>query len=235
MKDATNISVELPPTPPRKFNCEMNVLKNTDGSALYSEGDTEVMVGVYGPADLKENKQEVHEALVDVDFRPKHGSPTLAEKYLMQFIQGVCENAIMLTLHPRTVFAIIVQIMQDQGSLLSCAINATCMALQDAGIAMKYMPVAVTVAIKSEVHSDIEDPTDVIIVNPNLKEETESFAVLTYVFDNVKQNLLCTHTRGPMLPKQHERCLETARGATERVLTFFRESITQKVAAGLEI
>uniref|UniRef100_A0A1W2WG08 Uncharacterized protein n=2 Tax=Ciona intestinalis TaxID=7719 RepID=A0A1W2WG08_CIOIN len=233
MKDDMHEVVEQPPT--SKFQCEMNALKNADGSAFYSQGETSVMVAVYGPGDLKETKQEIDKALVEVDFRPKLGSPTVNEKYLERFVQGVCENAIMLALHPRTAFAIIVQIMQDQGSLLSCAINAVCVALQDAGVSMKHLPVAVTVALRKESESELEDATDVLIINPTIKEESESFSILTFVFDSVNKNLLCMHSQGPLLPKQHERCLKAAKEATEEVLKFFRDSVTQKVAAGLEL
>ena len=80
-------------------------------------GGTSILVGVYGPADCKESKQDVKQAVVEVNFRPKIGIPGLAEKYYEQYIRGICEAAILRSWHPRTLFAIIVQVMQDKGSV----------------------------------------------------------------------------------------------------------------------
>jgi len=59
----------------------------------------------------------VKQAVVEVNFRPKIGIPALAEKYLEQFVKSVAETVIIRSLHPRTLFSIIVQVMQDQGSV----------------------------------------------------------------------------------------------------------------------
>lgn len=80
-------------------------------------GDTVVLVGMYGPADCKESKQDVRQAVVEVNFRPKIGIPGIAEKYMEQFVKSVSETVILRSLHPRSIFSIVVQIMQNQGSV----------------------------------------------------------------------------------------------------------------------
>ena len=80
-------------------------------------GETVVLVGLYGPADCKESKQDVKQAVVEVNFRPKIGIPAVAEKYLENFVKCISETVILRSLHPRTLFSIIVQVMQDQGSV----------------------------------------------------------------------------------------------------------------------
>ena len=84
---------------------------------IFCAGNTVVLVGSYGPCDCKESKQDVKQAVVEVNFRPKIGIPALAEKYLEQFVKSVSDTVIIRSLHPRTLFSIIVQVMQDQGSV----------------------------------------------------------------------------------------------------------------------
>ena len=80
-------------------------------------GETVVLVGLYGPADCKESKQDVKQAVVEVNFRPKVGIPAIAEKYLEKYVKSIAETVIQRFLHPRSLFSIIVQVMQDQGSV----------------------------------------------------------------------------------------------------------------------
>ena len=42
---------------------------------IFFEGNTSVMVGVYGPAEVRLNKEIVDKATVEVVFRPKTGIP----------------------------------------------------------------------------------------------------------------------------------------------------------------
>nr|CAB3244003.1 exosome complex component RRP46 [Phallusia mammillata] len=218
-----------------EMKCKQNVLKSTDGSVEFSQGDTVVLVGAYGPADCKESKQDVKEAIVEVNFRPKIGIPGIAEKYLEQFVKGVCESCIQRSLHPRTTFSIIVQVIQDRGSLLSCAINGTSMALQDAGISMKFMPVAVTVALKhkEEVSMETDCGTEDydVIFSPSLEEEEKAFANLTLVFDSVKSELVSTYASGPMTSFQYQQCLMSAKNVSKSIVQFFRDSVSKKLAA----
>ncbi len=45
----------------------------------------------------------------------------------------------LAALHPRTLVQVILQVENDNGALLACALNAACAALMDAGIPMKHI------------------------------------------------------------------------------------------------
>ena len=76
-----------------------------------------MLAGVYGPADIRESRQNTSHAVLDVNFRPKVGMPSLGEKYLEQFVRGVLKSAIVIEDHPRTGFYVITQFMEDCGSV----------------------------------------------------------------------------------------------------------------------
>ncbi|XP_074163009.1 exosome complex component RRP46 isoform X3 [Sminthopsis crassicaudata] len=68
----------------RHFACEQNLLSRPDGSASFlqgfllprpSAGDTSVLVGVYGPAEVKVSKEIFNKATLEVILKPKIGLP----------------------------------------------------------------------------------------------------------------------------------------------------------------
>ncbi len=42
----------------RSLECELGLLKRADGSARLSQGNTRVLCAVYGPAEVKINKEQ---------------------------------------------------------------------------------------------------------------------------------------------------------------------------------
>ncbi|KAL4667572.1 hypothetical protein H8959_006261 [Pygathrix nigripes] len=59
----------------RHFACEQNLLSRPDGSASFLQGDTSVLAGVYGPAEVKVSKEIFNKATLEVILRPKIGLP----------------------------------------------------------------------------------------------------------------------------------------------------------------
>lgn len=49
----------------RSLDCLLAALDKPDGSAQFQHGDTKVMVGVYGPAEVKINRELVDRATID--------------------------------------------------------------------------------------------------------------------------------------------------------------------------
>uniref|UniRef100_E1BAG2 Exosome component 5 n=1 Tax=Bos taurus TaxID=9913 RepID=E1BAG2_BOVIN len=54
----------------RHFACEQNLLSRPDGSASFLQGDTSVLAGVYGPAEVKISKEIFNKATLEVILRP---------------------------------------------------------------------------------------------------------------------------------------------------------------------
>lgn len=88
-------------------------------------------------------------------------------------IRGAVEGAVQLELHPRTCIQVVVQVLQDDGGLLACVLNATCAALVDAGVPMTTMFGAVSCALS---------PTGAVVVDPDAAEEKEAAAVICLAF-----------------------------------------------------
>ncbi|GAB5582003.1 transmembrane protein 91 isoform X1 [Prionailurus iriomotensis] len=174
----------------RHFACEQNLLSRPDGSASFLQGsyrgDTSVLAGVYGPAEVKVSKEIFNKATLEVILRPKIGlpegpAPTLAEpagpsqrawvghveegvaeKSRERLIRNTCEAVVLGALHPRTSITVVLQVVSDAGSLLACCLNAACMALVDAGVPMRALFCGVTCALDSE---------GTLVLDPTAKQE----------------------------------------------------------------
>ncbi|XP_006900980.1 PREDICTED: exosome complex component RRP46 [Elephantulus edwardii] len=203
----------------RHFACEQNLLSRPDGSASFLQGDTSVLAGVYGPAEVKVSKEIFNKATLEVLLRPKIGLPGVAEKSRERLIRNTCEAVVLGVLHPRTSITVVLQVVSDAGSLLACCLNAACMALVDAGVPMRALFCGVTCALDSDGN---------LVLDPTAKQEKEARAVLTFALDSVEQKLLMSTTKGLYSNTELQQCLAAAQSASQHVFRFFRESLQRR-------
>ena len=137
-----------PKTPSlRPMFCSLGEITRGDGSVILCQGDTTVACAVYGPGEVRVTKELIDQAVVEVVFKPRMGMPGVADKAREGMIQSTCTAAILTLLHPRTSISINLQEMQDDGCLVSSCINASCLALIDASVSMKFLLAAVTIMV----------------------------------------------------------------------------------------
>lgn len=205
----------------RSMRCEQCLLNKSDGSASFSQGDTQVIAAAYGPAEVRLSREIIDKATLEVVLRPKVGVPGCAEKLKEQVIRNSCEPVVLIMQHPRSSLMIVIQLIQDCGSLLSCAINAACMAMVDGGFPMKCLVCAVTCCLTEfgEIHLD-----------PTLEQEKCASAVMTFAFDSINQNMMTSSTNGKFTFQQYDKCLEACRSAAIKLFDFFRLSVERKLS-----
>ncbi|KAJ3126402.1 Exosome component 5 [Physocladia obscura] len=134
----------------RPLATSLSILSRADGSARFSFGKSSVLAAVYGPKEVKLRDELLDSAKIDVLFRPLVGISGTAERFYERTIREILEIAILKYLHPRTCIQVTVQVISDDGCILSSAINATILALLDAGVPLKNMVASVTCIVNSE-------------------------------------------------------------------------------------
>ncbi|XP_038642152.1 exosome complex component RRP46 [Scyliorhinus canicula] len=202
----------------RPFGCERSLLSRPDGSACFMQGDTTILAAVYGPAEVKVSKEIFDKATLDVLLKPKVGLPGVAEKSKEQMIRNTCEATILTALHPRSSITIVLQVIHDSGSLLSCCLNAACMALMDAGLPMRSVFCGITCVIDSNRE---------ILLDPTTKMEKEAAAVLTFSIDSVEKQLLMSSTKGTYSVEELQQCVAICQKAAEKIFQFYRDSVNR--------
>ncbi|GMP94895.1 hypothetical protein CsSME_00044162 [Camellia sinensis var. sinensis] len=130
------------------------------------------------------------------------------------------------------------QVVNDDGALLPCAINAACAALVDAGIPLKHLAVAICCCLAESGY---------IILDPNKLEEQKMKAFVYLVFPNsilsvlpgaslqvgdepMEHGLITSVTHGVMSVDDYLQCLERGRAASAKLSGFLRRSLQPQVS-----
>ena len=112
--------------------------------------------------------------------------------------------------------------MYNSGSLLACCINATCLALLDAAIPLRYMV--------ASVHCIIDKDGNVV-VDPTHKQEKEATAHFTFAIDSQQKNVLSCKTKGTFSNAQNQQCLNICKDVSTHVFDLSRDVMEKKLSA----
>ncbi|CAM0143046.1 exosome non-catalytic core subunit rrp46 [Umbelopsis sp. WA50703] len=209
------------PSQLRAFSASQSLLNRADGSAKFSFGESTVIASVIGPAEVKLRDEKMDEATVEVIVRPAVGFPSTKDKLLERALRQTVEPTILAGMMPRTLIQIVVQLVQEDGNMLSTAVNAISLAMLDAGLPMNSLAAAVSAII---------DPEGNLLLDPNSKELENASSVHTFAFDNTTSyNLLLSQSIGTYSQEQYLECLDACKHASERVHSFIRTAVEKKI------
>uniref|UniRef100_A0AAV1TKY0 Uncharacterized protein n=1 Tax=Peronospora matthiolae TaxID=2874970 RepID=A0AAV1TKY0_9STRA len=205
----------------RPLASEQGALFRADGSARMSHGSSTVLAAVYGPGQARNwRSEQTDRATLDVCFKLEKGVSTSKEKEYEQIIRETFAPVVLTKNFPRAVISIVVQVIQDNGSisfprlhLLAVAINAVCLALIDAGIPMISVITASSCGISADGSLNL-DPTSV--------EEEASVSWVTAARSSTSDGVLTCITNGLLSEEQFFACSEACQRASESVAAFFR-------------
>ncbi|XP_064359088.1 exosome complex component RRP46 isoform X2 [Dromaius novaehollandiae] len=203
----------------RPFSCEQGLLSRPDGSAAFVQGETSVLAGLYGPGEVKGSRELPDQAALEVLLRPKVGLPGVAERSREQLIRRTCEAVLLGALHPRTAVTLVLQVLSDAGSLLSCCLNAACLGLLDAGLPLASLFCGVTCALR---------PDGRLLLDPTARQEQEARAVLTFAIDSADSRVLAATAKGSCSAEELQQCLAAAQRAAAAIFRFYRDSLRRK-------
>ncbi|PHU25000.1 Exosome complex exonuclease RRP46 -like protein [Capsicum chinense] len=217
----------------RPLTCSRNVLNRAHGSASWSQGETKVLAAVYGPNAGTKKNENPEKACFEVIWKPKTGHVGKAEKEYEMILKRTMQSICVLNVHPNTTTSIIIQVVNDDGALLPCALNALCVALVDAGIPLKHLAVAICCCL-----ADSGD----ILLDPSKLEEQIMKAYVYLIFPNstlsvlpeeslkvigepMEHGLIASSTHGVMSVDDYIGCLERGRAATAKLSDFLRRRL----------
>eukprot|EP01024_Parvocaulis_polyphysoides_P007380 TRINITY_DN12199_c0_g4_i1.p1 TRINITY_DN12199_c0_g4~~TRINITY_DN12199_c0_g4_i1.p1 ORF type:complete len:224 (-),score=26.06 TRINITY_DN12199_c0_g4_i1:167-838(-) len=145
------------PNQPRQLLCELGILKRSDGSCKWVQGQTVVIACIQGPTSNPQQKEYYDKAQVQAIVKPPSLQQGSREYHLEGIICGCLEGQLILEEYPMCQIQVVVQIVKDDGALLSCILNAAQMACMDAGLSMKRTTVALS-AVLSKNNQLLVDP-----------------------------------------------------------------------------
>ncbi|KAH7840398.1 hypothetical protein Vadar_016333 [Vaccinium darrowii] len=217
----------------RPLACSRSILNRAHGSANWSQGETKVLAAVYGPKAGTKKNENPEKACIEVIWKPKTGQIGKPEKEYETILKRTLQSICLLTVNPNTTTSVIVQVVNDDGALLPCAINAACAALVDAGIPLKNLAVAICCCLTDSGY---------VILDPNKLEEQKMKAFVYLVFPNsilsvlpegssqiggepMEHGVITSVTHGVMSVDDYLHCLQRGRAASAKLSDFLRRNL----------
>jgi exosome complex component RRP41 len=130
----------------RPMKIEIGVLSRADGSCYLEWGKNKILVGVFGPREAHPRRMQRADAAVirykynmasfSVEDRARPG-PSRRSIEISKVSREAFEPVIMAELFPKTAIDIFVEVLQADAGTRTAALNASSVALADAGIPMK--------------------------------------------------------------------------------------------------
>ncbi|KAJ3403530.1 Exosome component 5 [Chytriomyces hyalinus] len=187
----------------------LSPLSRADGSARFAYGKSAVLAAVYGPKEVRLRDELLDSAKIEVLFRPLVGLSGTTERLYEKTIREILESVILKHLHPRT-----------SVQILSCAINATILALMDAGVGLKSMVASVTCII---------DDSNQLVLDPSAEEIKGAKSVHVFTFDNVSKDVTSCVSTGVYTYEQYKSVFEVSQSACASVQAVYRQTMENKV------
>jgi exosome complex component RRP41 len=135
----------------RKIKIEAGVLHRAEGSCYLEWGDNKVLAAVYGPREaIPRHTQNPLRAIVNakynmaafsVDDRKRPG-PDRRSREISKVISEALEHVILLEKFPRASIDVCIEVLDAEAGTRCAGLTAAAVALVDAGIPMKDIPVA---------------------------------------------------------------------------------------------
>ena len=154
----------------RPTTIESGVLPNADGSAYIEMGRNKILVGVFGPREMHPRRlAKPNEATVRCRYHmspfsvsPRRSpAPSRRDMEIGMVMSWAIQPAIFLDKYPRSVIDVYTEILEADGGTRTACINASTVALVDAGIPMRDLVSSCAAGvIDGEIVLDLGDYED---------------------------------------------------------------------------
>ncbi len=167
----------------REIKAEVGVIKNADGSAMFSFGDSVAIAAVYGPREmipshLKDPQKGTLRCYYDmisfsVNERKKPG-PSRRSSEISYVTSMALEPVLQLDSFPNTVIDVFIMIIQADASTRCAGINAASLALANAGLPMTELVSAVSMGkVAGNILVDLSKDEEDYREEGKIKETTD--------------------------------------------------------------
>lgn len=209
------------------------ILNHVDGSAEFESQSTKVVCSVTGPVEPKARQELPTQLALEIIVRPARGVPNTREKLIEDKLRGVLTPLIARYLYPRRLCQITCQVMEAgepeiefTQRELSCCINATVLALVDAGIGLLAMASSVPLAVVN----------DQFIVNPggqHLQQSRSAHTLALAITEDGKtvENILLLDSTGDFTQDELFRVLSNGEGKCLTLVQDLRRVLGDKINA----
>ena len=181
------------PEEERELKYQTGICLSAQGSCQLEQGKTKVIVNVLGPKQTVFREKETSKTIIRTKTFPE--SPTINK-----IVSAAIENSLKTEKYPDSILEVSITIICDDGGLKTCAINATILALLDAGFELKSLAASSNMVIKGSSFN----------YDPSLDEERFSDGVATFVYDTKTGVVFSSFYEGCITQEQLHEALNRA-------------------------
>ena len=159
----------------RKIFLSTGVISKAKGSAYIEQGNTKLIVGVFGPKEVQKRSEFSVSGSLSTEFkfapfssdkrRGGHKTEDREEEELSLVVSEALSSTVCLNKYPKSVIEVGVTVIEDDGAVVAAALTAAGLALADAGIHMYDLVLGVKVALTCD------QETVRVTVDPDRGEE----------------------------------------------------------------
>jgi exosome complex component RRP41 len=211
----------------RPIKIKAGVLKRADGSAYVEVGGNKILASVYGPREtyirrlLKPNtgviKVRYNMAPFSVDDRKRPG-PDRRSNEISKIAADALRPALMLESFPRSMVDISIEIIEAEGGTRCAGITAAAVALADAGIPMRDIPVG---CAAGKMNGDI-------VLDLSEKEDKEGQADVPIVILPRTGEITLLQADGKLTEDEFEEALDLAMEGCMRISKIHEEALKER-------
>lgn len=211
----------------RPIKIKAGVLKRADGSAYVEVGGNKILASVYGPREtyirrlLKPNtgviRVRYNMAPFSVDDRKRPG-PDRRSNEISKIAADALRPALMLESFPRSMVDISIEIIEAEGGTRCAGITAAAVALADAGIPMRDIPVG---CAAGKMNGDI-------VLDLSEKEDKEGQADVPIVILPRTGEITLLQADGKLTEEEFEEALDLAMEGCMRISKIQEEALKER-------
>jgi len=217
----------------RPIKIEAGVLHRAEGSCYLEWGGNKVLAAVYGPREaIPRHTQNPLRAIVNarynmaafsVDDRKRPG-PDRRSREISKVISEALENIILLEKFPRASIDVSIEILDAEAGTRCAGLTAAAVALVDAGIPMKDIPVACAAGkIDGEVVLDL-----------GKEEDNFGDADLPIAIAPRTGEILLLQMDGHLTQKEFDKALDLAIKGCKTIAELQKKAILEKYQKNME-
>ena len=211
----------------RKIKIEVGVLHRAEGSCYLEWGENKVLAAVYGPREaVPRHTQNPLRAIVNarynmaafsVDDRKRPG-PDRRSREISKVISEALEHVILLEKYPRASIDVNIEVLNAEAGTRVAGITAAAIALVDAGIPMKDIPVGCAAGkIDGQVVLDL-----------GKEEDNFGDADLPIVLSPRTGEILLLQMDGHLTPQEFDEALDLAMKGCHDISKMQKEALMSK-------
>lgn len=211
----------------RPIKIEAGVLYRADGSCYLEWGGNKIMAAVYGPREaLPRHIQDPTKAIVNARYNMasfsvqerKRPGPDRRSTEISKVTSEALESVIFTELFPRTTIDINIEVLDAEAGTRCAGITAAAVALADAGIPMRDIPVACAAG----------KVDGMVVLDLTREEDQEGEADLPIAIAPRSEEILLLQMDGHMTYKEFEEAIELAIKGGKYISKLQKEALMKK-------